>query len=304
MHAAIRKISCFKVVIAGITLITTVNNLSGQNNAFTKRADSLFALNQWEKANKEYMKAQSSQPDLPYNYYKAGKSQFNLKKYTQALSFFQTAVLKGSRPAVILNVAECFLLLNKKDSAYIWLQKLASGGFTDYKLVESDSIFYSITSEDKFIKIIKSLRINFAPCTANPAYRQFDFWIGEWNVTSKGMPAGKSSIRLILDSCVIFENWTGMKEGKSFNMYDAQTNTWKQTWVDYSGAWTEFINGEYKDGKMTFHTQNTKQPDGSFALKRLTFFNIDNNHVRQFSEISKDEGKTWSVEYDFMYTRI
>jgi hypothetical protein len=202
-----------------------------------------------------------------------------------------------------LSIAEAFNKLNKTDSAYTWLQKLTDMGFPDYKTVETDSLLSNLHGQEKFQKIIAQLRKNNAPCTADVNYRQFDFWIGEWNVTSNGQPVGKSSIRLILDSCLIFENWTGMKEGKSFNMYDVTTGKWKQTWVDYSGAWTEFIDGEYKDGKMVFHTRNDKQTDGTFLMRRLSFFNLDNNHVRQFSEQSKDNGVSWSVEYDFLYTR-
>jgi hypothetical protein len=46
------------------------------------------------------------------------------------------------------------------------------------------------------------------PCTTDPVYRQFDFWIGEWDVYAKnGKKAGDSKIDLILDSCIILENW-------------------------------------------------------------------------------------------------
>ena len=46
------------------------------------------------------------------------------------------------------------------------------------------------------------------PCTTDPVYRQFDFWIGEWDVYAKnGKEAGDSRIDLILDSCIILENW-------------------------------------------------------------------------------------------------
>ena len=62
------------------------------------------------------------------------------------------------------------------------------------------------------------------PCS-NPVYRQFDFWIGEWEAFGPGgKKAGDSKISLILDSCIIFEEWTsaslqqGLRyAGKSFN---------------------------------------------------------------------------------------
>ena len=36
---------------------------------------------------------------------------------------------------------------------------------------------------------------------------------------------------------------------------------------------------------------------------RLTFFRIDPNTVRQFSEVTADGGTTWQVNYDLIYTR-
>ena len=44
------------------------------------------------------------------------------------------------------------------------------------------------------------------PCTGNKVYRQFDFWIGEWEAYGlNGKKAGDSKISVILDSCIIFE---------------------------------------------------------------------------------------------------
>src|SRR5712691_13226702 len=56
------------------------------------------------------------------------------------------------------------------------------------------------------------------PCAKRAEKRQFDFWVGEWAVqTPDGNPAGDSSVQLILDRCVVFENWRGKKgyNGKS-----------------------------------------------------------------------------------------
>lgn len=292
-----------KTVLCLIFTLVSIELSWGQTNTSTAKADSLFKANRWKEALTEYSAQLKAQPENPYILFRIGKCSFLLQKFNDAVEYYESAINNGGRLTIHLSVAEAFNKLNKPDSAYAWLQKLADNGFPDFKSVETDSSLSNLFPQEKFQKIIAQLKINNAPCTASEKYRQFDFWIGEWNVTSKGQPVGKSSIKLILDSCVIFENWTGMKEGKSLNMYDVITGKWKQTWVDYSGAWTEFIDGEYKDSKMVFLTRNDKQTDGTFLMRRLSFFNLDHNHVRQFSEMSKDNGITWSVEYDFLYTR-
>ena len=69
-------------------------------------------------------------------------------------------------------------------------------------------------------------------CTA-PEYRQFDFWLGEWEVTSNETPAGTNSIVAIQGGCVLQENWQGAGPGgitgSSFNIYDRERQAWHQT---------------------------------------------------------------------------
>src|SRR6187431_2742470 len=81
------------------------------------------------------------------------------------------------------------------------------------------------------------------PCSSSE-YRQFDFWIGEWEAFGpKGQKAGDSKISLLLDSCTIFEEWVsstvqkGLRfAGKSFNMYNAAKKRWQQYWLDNTGS--------------------------------------------------------------------
>lgn len=149
------------------------------------------------------------------------------------------------------------------------------------------------------------------PCTSDPVYRQFDFWIGEWEVFGKnGGKAGNSKIDLILDSCIILENWKSANlfkglyySGKSFNTYNARTKQWQQTWVDNIGGSTEFSEGHYEDNKMIFKTKPFPFNKDTMAVRRLTFFNLGSDKVRQFGEISKDNEKTWIPEYDLEYRR-
>src|SRR4051794_31757889 len=44
-------------------------------------------------------------------------------------------------------------------------------------------------------------------CEGVPEARQFDFWIGEWNVEVAGKVVARSSIRRIEGSCIVLEHW-------------------------------------------------------------------------------------------------
>jgi hypothetical protein len=162
-----------------------------------------------------------------------------------------------------------------------------------------------------FIMILTIQNISAQKPCSRPEFRQFDFWVGEWEAFGvKGKKAGDSKISVILDSCVILEEWTSASQqqgltyaGKSFNSYNAATKQWQQTWTDNTGNTTEFLRGEGKDGKIVYYADKVTGPDGKNFMRRLTFTKLSNDKVRQFGEMSNDGATTWITEYDLEYRR-
>lgn len=141
-----------------------------------------------------------------------------------------------------------------------------------------------------------------APC-GGPHFRDFDFWLGEWRVTSGGKPVATSSIESILGGCVILETYSDPSgySGKSFNFYDTHLGKWRQTWVDVSGNVSEF-SGTVQDGAMHYEGETHRQ--GKRILRKMIVYNQGADRVRQYSEQSTDEGRTWTLAYDFIYLRL
>ncbi len=148
------------------------------------------------------------------------------------------------------------------------------------------------------------------PCSA-PVYRQFDFWLGEWEAFGKNeQKAGDSKISLILDSCIILEEWTsasvnqGLRyAGKSFNTYNAATRQWQQTWVDNAGGSNEYLKGKFENNKIIYTSSPFPFSKDTMAIRKMTFTNLNPVKLRQHGEISKDNGVSWSTEYDLEYRR-
>lgn len=148
------------------------------------------------------------------------------------------------------------------------------------------------------------------PCSRTE-YRQFDFWIGEWEAFGpNGKKAGDSKVSLILDSCIIFEEWTsaslqqGLRyAGKSFNTYNATTKQWQQTWVDNVGGTNEYLQGKFDNNLIIYSSTAFKISKDTMAIRKMTFTNLSTDKLRQHGEISKDNGVTWVTEYDLEYRR-
>lgn len=142
------------------------------------------------------------------------------------------------------------------------------------------------------------------PTCKGPEHRQFDFWVGSWNVTVNGKPTGTNRIESGHQGCVLIEHWTavGGGTGISLNFYDRQRRQWHQTWIGSSGG-ALYLNGGLKDGAMVLQSSAVPQPGGGTIIHRITWSPLAGGDVRQHWESSTDNGKTWTTAFDGRYSR-
>lgn len=142
------------------------------------------------------------------------------------------------------------------------------------------------------------------PCSA-PEFRQFDFWVGEWDLSWPDSGRGVNVVTIELDSCVIEENFTTLDEapfrGHSVSTYDKNTNQWHQTWVDNTGAYLDFFGG-WRDSTMILSRIAADTSGGSF-MQRMVWHDITPNSLEWNWERSDDHGKTWRLLWGVLYQR-
>ena len=109
--------------------------------------------------------------------------------------------------------------------------------------------------------------VRAAPCDA-AEYRQFDFWLGEWDVRNQlnKQAEGTGAVNRISThnrGCVILEEFTTKSgySGTSINFYNRLTEKWHQVWMDSGGA-ALFQSGGIVDGNMVL---TEKRADGSLS---------------------------------------
>ncbi|WP_439028573.1 hypothetical protein [Haloarchaeobius sp. DT45] len=135
-----------------------------------------------------------------------------------------------------------------------------------------------------------------------PPERQFDFWVGEWDVsTASGDPAGYNVIESTLGGALLVEHWesAGGGAGKSLNCYDAGADEWLQTWVDSTGG-TIVTRGRFEDGAMR-HSGTLTEADGTRNPYRGTWTPEADGTVVQVLETSDDDGETFDEWFHGTY---
>jgi len=138
-----------------------------------------------------------------------------------------------------------------------------------------------------------------------PESRQFDFWLGEWDVAAPdGKPAGSSRIELIASGAGLLENWTGYplssgENGKSINANRGK-QCWQQFWIGNGGGVLELAGG-LVGRDMVLTGEHTVS--GRRLTEKITWTPNTDGSVRQHWEQSTDGGKTWTDAFDGLYRK-
>jgi tetratricopeptide (TPR) repeat protein len=300
----IRVLACLFLAVA----LSTSAQQDLNADVLSKEANTAYEARNWERAAKLYeelSKGMTTPP--PRVWLRLGAALRSLGRYEEALAAFEKAGQSGAGLFGEYGKAAVYVALNQPEKAFASLDKAVQQGYADPDALTSDPDLSVLRNDPRFARIIEQAKKNQRPCAYTPENRQLDFWLGEWNVstTQGAVPSGNSKIELILEDCVVQENWKSLNSpyaGKSYNIYNASLKRWEQYWVDNIGG-NIFFYGGLKDAVMDYWTDDLPQPDGTKLKRHLQFFKLGPDSVRQFSQGSSDGGRSWQVEYDFTYIR-
>ena len=295
--------SVLAVLVFSVSMFSQGQPGSGVTAEMRTAANALYQASDWQKAVTAYEKIVALEPANPNANYRLGMSLLNLERNTDAQKPLEKAFTTSPNPIFGMALARSYARAGDKAKALDTLDKSTATGGIAPETLNSEKDFAAWKDDTGFKEVVRKNDLAVNPCKASPEFRQFDFWIGEWDVKNpQGVPSGTSSVQLILGQCAIFENWTSGSgsSGKSFNIYDAKDKKWHQTWVDDKGTFAHYIGG-LQDGKMVIVADNSAA--GKKSLAKMTFSKLPNGDVRQFGENSVDDGKTWTTSFDLTYSR-
>lgn len=291
-----------------LTLLTAP--LQAQSDTLMQRAQAAFTASDWKTAAEAYAALAQKTPDQPMPHFRLGVSLINLKRPAEAKAHIETAEKLGT-PVLQASyrLAQVEAVAGNKDAAFAQLTRATGAGMTVANFTpDSDPLLASLKSDARFQAMLTAMDRNARPCQYDPRAKEFDFWLGDWDLRPRGNPTAtpsRNTITKIHDGCVVLESYvSGNYTGQSFNIRDPSIGKWNQTWVDKGGGLHVYW-GEVRDGNMYYEGEmpDPTNPTTRRIRARVTFIKIAADTLRQFAETTRDEGKTWSMNYDFIYTR-
>ena len=152
--------------------------------------------------------------------------------------------------------------------------------------------------------------------------REFDFWIGSWNINQRVLQANQqwrdfkaqTIVRTILDGHALMENWEGevqlpwdnmsgpeYRKAISIRAYDHKKQVWNIYWLDtHNRHFLPVSTGNFKDGKGEFFS--LLGSPGHELKGRITFSNITAGSLDWDFAILM--GNDWKTMWEMKMTRM
>jgi tetratricopeptide (TPR) repeat protein len=284
-----------------ITLISFVL-FAGLTSAQTTPIDKARTL----MTEKSYQAARAELEKLVAKEPANGPAFLELARCTRALGDFDASIDAARKALAIpfqpriahLEIAMSLALKGDRDAAVSEIEQIVAMGANKglHDRVVGAPELASLEGNAKYNEAVAKL----LPC-GTPEYRQFDFWLGNWEVRDPaGNVVGHNDVTLNLDGCMLMENWKSVAghAGMSMNYFEPTDGTWNQIFIDNGGVpsgWPP-LKGKLVDGKMVLSS-----PDGVTPKTRWIWSKSGDGRVRQMAEQLGDDGKTWSVIWDSYY---
>jgi tetratricopeptide (TPR) repeat protein len=153
-------------------------------------ADAAYTSHDWARAEDLYSGVVTKSPESARFWFRLGTAQRGNRHFDAALASFAKAKELGASkglPGYVVDyeVAATQAAAGDRKKALEALKTSADAGYSQTGRIENDAEWSGLREDPQFAALAKQVHHNAAPCE-DSEFRQFDFWIGDWDVVSTG----------------------------------------------------------------------------------------------------------------------
>jgi len=275
-----------------------------QDSLSASSADRAFEDGQWALAIDEYRKLAADDPGNGTLWLRIAQAQRELQQFAPALETLQTARQALAREAMVeFERARNLAALGETDAALRALETADHAGLRALASFDAAREFARLQSSEIYQRVYRSVRRRVYPCEGVAAARDFDFWVGTWEVRlPDGRLAGHNTVTKVDGGCTVLERWRGAggSTGTSINYYQPAREQWRQLWVGSNGTLID-IAGRLRDGVMRLEGTIEYVEQNRIEAFRGSWEPLADGRVRQHFEEFNLIVQAWQTWFDGYY---
>lgn len=289
---------------AALALLIVATAARAQEVAEVSPANRAFEAEQWPLAIDEYRKLTQADPMDGTSWLRIAQAQRHLNQHALALETLQTARGASAPEAMVeLERARNLAALDRRDAALRALEAADHLALRAYASIDEAAEFDSLRSNETFQRVYRNVRRRVFPCEGIAAARDFDFWVGTWDVRlADGTLIGRNTISKTDGGCTLLERWSGAggSSGTSVNYYQPSRELWHQLWVGSSGTLID-IAGGMREGVMRLEGTIEYVAQDRIEAFRGSWSVLPDGRVRQHLEEFSLVAQSWQIWFDGYY---
>ena len=176
-----------KTILAALFAVIWTGNIFSQQqpppqSPQMQAENQLVRAQKWTEAASALEEIVKTEPNNGRAWFLLGSSRHQLGQYEKAVEAYEKNIPISRNPTAMYNLACAYARLKQTDKAFEWLEKSINGNNGFGLNPDADEDLVNLKSDARYKKMLDLIERKTKPCMFIPEARQFDFWVGTWEM--------------------------------------------------------------------------------------------------------------------------